>query len=46
MNPDETIILAEQHRAELIGDATIARRHSRRPNRRLSRWLLRRADAA
>ena len=34
MNPHETLALAEQHRAELIEDAVIARRYRRRPAHR------------
>lgn len=37
MNPHETIVLAEQHRAELIDDAANARRYRRRPGRRTLR---------
>ncbi|MDD9370535.1 MAG: hypothetical protein PV358_10530 [Acidimicrobiales bacterium] len=39
MNSHETLVLAEQHRAELIDDAAIARRYRRRSPRRSLRQV-------
>lgn len=46
MNPDETLAMAEQHRADLIHDAVTANRYRRRAGRRTRRhWFGRRHDA-